>query len=84
VYLLQARAERPLQAVVIDPLTAALDLALPIAALHARMVACVRVPHAYVATPSAAKEAWMQPRRDHGLLITLAGPPRGPTACRNT
>ena len=73
----------PIQAVVIDPPTASLDLALPIAALHAQMVACVRVPHVYVATPSDALRAWMRPRHDQGLLITLAGPPRGPTARRN-
>ena len=73
----------PIQAIIIDPPTAALDLALPLAAQHAQMVACVRVPYSYVSLPSAALQAWMQPLRDSGLLLTLTGPPSGPSARRS-
>lgn len=68
-----------LDAVVISPTFAFLDLALPLAVLHAEQLVCCHVPGHYFTCAPRARFEWMSRLQHEGRLAVIAGLPVGPS-----
>jgi hypothetical protein len=73
------KKEYGLDAVVISPTFAFLDLALPLAVLHANQLVCCHVPGHYLTGGPAARFEWMRHLQKQNRLHILSGLPVGPS-----
>ena len=78
----RAQAEQAIDAVVTSPWFAALDLALPLAVLAARAVACVHVPGHYITDAHPARVHYLRELMREGRLHVLWNLPKGPMGRR--
>jgi site-specific DNA-cytosine methylase/transposase InsO family protein len=69
-------------AFVFSPWFSFLDMAVPLAVLHAARVVCVHVPGHYITSPHPARLAWLRELQLRRRLRIVAGLPRGPTGRR--
>ena len=69
-------------AIVTSPWFTVLDLALPLAAAHARTVACVHVPGHYVTDAHPNRVAYLLSLMQAGRLHILWNLPKGPSGRR--
>ena len=67
------------QVIVTSPPFEVLDLAVPILAAKAAVVACVHVPGHWLSNPRAARQRWLQQLAVQQRLHTIMGLERGPS-----
>ena len=73
------KKEYGLDAVVISPTFTFLDLALPLAVLHAEQIVCCHVPGHYLTCAPLARFEWMRHLQNQNRMHILAGLPIGPS-----
>ena len=76
---IKIKREYGLDAVIISPTFAFLDLALPLAVLHAEQLVCCHVPGHYFTCAPSARFEWMRQLQEQKRLHVLAGLPIGPS-----
>jgi hypothetical protein len=76
---IKIKKEYGLDAVIISPTFAFLDLALPLAVLHAEQLVCCHVPGHYFTCAPSARFEWMRQLQEQKRLHVLAGLPIGPS-----
>jgi hypothetical protein len=69
-------------AFVFSPWFSFLDMAVPLAVLHAARVVCVHVPGHFITSPHPARLAWLRELQLRRRLRVVVGLPRGPTGRR--
>ena len=72
----QLQQKHGLDAIVISPWFALLDLALPLAVAHASWVVCCHVPGHYIFSPTEPRRRWLQTLLQQQRLHLLMGLPR--------
>ena len=77
-----AQTHGRVDAFVFSPWFSFLDLAAPLAVLHAARVVCVHVPGHFITSPHPARLAWLRELQLRRRLRVVVGLPRGPTGRR--
>ena len=78
----RTQARQAIDAVVTSPWFAALDLAVPLAVLAARAVACIHVPGHYITDAHPARVRYLRELMREGRLHVLWNLPKGPMGRR--